>query len=445
MDKFRRRPPSAPSLERYGRWGLSANPFPPQPVAEFGSPDARTNGSIFDPGIRPTKVEEFRRRFVQTRFGEPHSLMGYLMSLGAVESTRGMGKTAMLLHFAREVNEKFGPPLVEDQRIAAVYVSPIQGMKRLDQLSWATFRNLVIQLGGDVFVSALLQAGDEKRVTLPDFGDDPLRLLDSSWLEAQAMDLNSAQADVRSYLVTSGVDEEFAAAFASAWGNADVTLSALHAIPERRRLARSNSLLFDTVPSLMRAAGFTGLLWLVDELENVVNSQNANDRVAWAKELRTQLIDAPTMARQHHFILPVFVTHTLVHNALSQAWTRSGLDQLAPMHREIDRYTVQLEELTVADSTRLVLAYLDHFRVDAGRRGELAPFSKEAVTRLAGISNYHPREILRQAYHLIERAAEQQADGIGAKFVSSNSAGLETPRKTARRGSRAKSLLGLDD
>src|SRR5690348_12895978 len=136
MDKFTRRV-SPETTSVYERYGLRENPFPATAAAQFGSPDDRQNGRIFDPSIRPTKVAQFRDRFLRVSFGHPHILMGYLMSLGAVESTRGMGKTAMLLHFAEAINEGFGPPLTDDsQRVVALYVFPNQGTKKLQDLAW---------------------------------------------------------------------------------------------------------------------------------------------------------------------------------------------------------------------------------------------------------------------------------------------------------------------
>lgn len=132
---------------------------------------------------------------------------------------------------------------------------------------------------------------------------------------------------MRSFLVASGVSQIFANAFASGWGDPAQVLASLQDQPERKRIAASMRYLFDDVPLLLRAGGFTGLFWFVDELENVVNSQNANERATWAKELRTQLIAVNTAARQFGFIFPVLVTHTGVTNVLSQGvgtiWPRS--------------------------------------------------------------------------------------------------------------------------
>ena len=443
MSKYTRRVADGQTSDRFAAYGLSANPFPIQPAAEYGSLDARNNGQIFDPSIRPAKVEQFRERFLSIHFGDDHILLGYLMSLGAVESTRGMGKTAMLLHFARELNANFGPPMTgADQRVVAIYVSPPQTAKRFDQLAWLSVRAFVEQVGRDVWVSLLLEAQQRGYLDLPT-SDDPVLLADPQFLESKNFDLLAARATLRTYLITNGVGEDFASRFITAWGDPRGTLNGFETLPERKRTGSASAWLFTDCVNLLRSAAFTGMFWFVDELENVVNSQNAKDSITWAKELRTQLLDAPTAARQHRFIFPVFVTHTVVHNALSQAWARSGLEQFAPMHRETDTYTVQLEELNPEDSRRLLQAYLDFFRLQPGEKGTLAPFADDAVPRLAALCNYHPREILRQAHLLLERAATDEVGRINAKYVTDH-IGSQGQPKRASKTARGKALLGLD-
>lgn len=445
MSKYTRRVPAAEPSSKFAPFALASNPFPIQPAAEFGSLDARNNGQIFDPSIRPDKVQQFRDRFLHVRFGDDHILLGYLMSLGAVESTRGMGKTAMLLHFARELNRDFGPPFTaDDQRVVAIYVSPPQTAKKFAQLAWLSVRAFVEQVSRDVMVSVLIEAQAAGYVELLR-SDDPAELVNPSYLESTNVDMLAARVGLHSYLVTKGVSEQFASALVRGWGDPRETLSGLDAMPERRRTALSTEWFFDDVVNLLRSGGFTGLFWFVDELENVVNGQNARESITWAKELRTQLLDSPTAARQYRFVFPVFVTHTVVHNALSQAWSRSGLEQFAPMHRETDIYTVQLEELTPAGSKTLIQAYLDYFREDDETRGTLLPFADDAVPRLAALCNYHPREILRQAHLLLERAAQDGVSKINAKYVTDHVGHPAEPRKRGGKGAaRGKSLLGVD-
>lgn len=445
MDKYTRRV-GTPAVNIYESFGLRANPFPATPAAEYGSPDERNNGRIYDPNIRPEKVALFRDRFLRLPFGEPHILMGYLMSLGAVESTRGMGKTAMLLHFAYQINESFGPPLTADnQRVVAVYVSPSQGTKKLEQLAWLSTRSFLEQVGREVWVSFLLEARAQGFLTFPQ-DLEPEQLDDLEVLETHGVDREAIKSGARAYLTSSGVDPDLAAAFVAGWGNASAVLNALQLLPERRRLGMSNRFFFDSIPNLLRAGGFTAMFWFVDELENVVNSQNSNDRITWAKELRTQLVDANTAARQFGFVFPVFVTHAGVNTALSQAWTRSGLDQFAPMYKETETFTVELNELNPADSRRLLQVYLDHFRIDQARIGQLDPFTDEAVPKLARICNYHPREMLRQAHLILRRAATDDVASINAKFVSGQAGDDDSrPARPTRKGSKAKAILGIDE
>lgn len=444
MDKFTRRVGS-PVSNVYERYQLRENPFPATPAAEYGSPDDRNNGRIYDPDIRPEKVEQFRNRFLRIPFGQPHLLMGYLMSLGAVESTRGMGKTAMLLYFASELNREFGPPFTDDdQRVVAVYVSPTQGTKKLEQLAWLSVRGFLEQVGRDVWISAVLEASRVGHIGSVE-GLDPPELADIGLLERGGWDRHDLVAGARGYLLSAGVAEELATALAEGWGAPAETLRALQLLPERRRLGLASQLLFDSVPNLLRSGGFTGMFWFVDELENVVNSQNANDRIAWAKELRTQLVDANTSARQYGFVYPVFVTHAGVNSILSQAWTRSGLDQFAPMYKETEVFTVELNELNAEDSRRLLLAYLDHFRSDASLLGSLAPFTDDAVPRLARLCNYHPREILRQAHLLLRRGAADGVDRLDARYVAEQAGGEAVkPSRPPKKGSKARAILGID-
>ncbi len=444
MSKFIRRAQPLEAGNEYAQYSLIDNPFPATPAAEYGSPDERNNGAIYDPAIRPEKGSQFEARFLRTPFGRPHILMGYLMSLGAVESMRGMGKTAMLLHYARAINDGFGPPLTgTDQRVVAVYVFPTQGTKRLDQLAWISVRSFIEQVGADVWVSSLLDAASKGLISLPaDVDPNALRSRDA--VERIGRDSGAIGREMRLFLTHLGVHEDLGTAIAAGWGNPELTLNSLQNLPERRRNSLAMTFWFDSIPSYLRGTGFTGLYWFVDELENVVNSQSANERIGWAKELRTQIVDGNTTARQYGFIFPVFVTHAGVNTVLSQAWTRSGLDQFAPMYKETDTYTVELDELNVADSRRLIQAYLDHFRTDEAQTGQLDPFTVDAIQKLARDCNYHPREMLRQAHLVLRRAAVEGVDRIDPKFFKGSGSADDSKSGRTRKGSKAKAILGLD-
>lgn len=156
------------------------------------------------------------------------------------------------------------------------------------------------------------------------------------------------------------------------------------------------------------------------------------------------MVDANTAARQYGFVFPVFVTHTGVNSILSQAWTRSGLDQFAPMYKETDTFTVELNELNPDDSKRLLQVYLDHFRTDPSFVGQLEPFAADALPRLARLCNYHPRELLRQAHLILRRAATDQVMRVDGKYVASQ-AGLDEPKSVKpRKGAKAKAILGIE-
>jgi hypothetical protein len=148
----------------------------------------------------------------------------------------------------------------------------------------------------------------------------------------------------------------------------------------------------------------------------------------------------PTMWLGHGHPSP----DTGVNSIHSQAWSRSGLDQFAPMYKETETFTVELNELNADDSKRLLQVYLDHFRTDPALEGHLDPFAADGLPRLARICNYHPRELLRQAHLILRRAATDGVVRIDAKYVARQAGLEETKAAKPRKGSKAKAILGID-
>src|SRR5687767_9419678 len=88
-------------------YSLEQNPFPPTAIVQWGSPDERENGSLYETTVAPKEYAEAVGKFVVGPV-DSGSKFQFLWSLGEGDEARGFGKTVLLAHIARQVNADLG-------------------------------------------------------------------------------------------------------------------------------------------------------------------------------------------------------------------------------------------------------------------------------------------------------------------------------------------------
>src|SRR6266487_2650289 len=88
-------------------YSLEQNPFPASAIAQWGSPDERENGSLYEVDVVPKEYAEAIGKFVVGPV-DSSSKFHFLWSLGEGDEARGFGKTVLLAHIARQVNTDLG-------------------------------------------------------------------------------------------------------------------------------------------------------------------------------------------------------------------------------------------------------------------------------------------------------------------------------------------------
>lgn len=145
----------SPTESPYTRLGLRDLPFPSDPVANPYSHDPRQNGAIYAESPVAAEIEKFERLLICPGDFANRERLAYLWSKGDHQSSRGMGKTALLRYFRQRINRDWGSTEFNRQFSAAViYVSfPSQVDRRhIEQLAWSALvdicKNGVLRLRG---------------------------------------------------------------------------------------------------------------------------------------------------------------------------------------------------------------------------------------------------------------------------------------------------------
>ena len=92
-------------------YSLKGNPFSSDAIVRYGSQNIKDNGSIYNPDVRPGTMEEIKNRFIDSGFrGEMK--FGFIWSLGAIDYTRGFGKTSTKVRVFQIVSQSFRKSLI---------------------------------------------------------------------------------------------------------------------------------------------------------------------------------------------------------------------------------------------------------------------------------------------------------------------------------------------
>lgn len=275
----------------------------------------------------------------------------------------------------------------------------------------------------DELVSAIVRDGE---------GEDYERLLNNGVLSQHGVAADELDAKARDRLMGAGVSSQAAHPLAS--GDFEGFLRGLrrdgnlepYYIPrDTRGLDYARRLLFDDLVRYLDVAGFGGGYLFIDDIENLTDQMPRRHRNEFAKEfgLCTVRPGYANTALRGGFYSCVLTTHQASAIALSTAWNEAGLSAIARLEPEAPT-SVELPLPTEEQARQILIEHLDFYRLDAGKKGTIHPFSDGALAALVRKSQ-HPRTLIAHAARVVQAAASTGATEIDERAVEAEALGRD--------------------
>ncbi|MFF8960423.1 hypothetical protein [Streptomyces sp. NPDC014894] len=395
-------------------WKFRNNPFPATGVARIGGADARENGLLYEPDVHAEQLRQVIDKFV---LGMSHSGLkfGFLWSEGATASdfdARGFGKSVLMQHVAREINDQFG---------AKVYLSA-----GLDEEDAAEIPICCLLAGFDTAqvrtLGAVLFAAVEYAVaTVAKDGTTLVgRLRQELISTAHTTDAKELAATVvNGHRALRGrtlgpPDEKLIAALCSS-NPADAADYLMRVSPTTR--SRNGAVHMATFLLFAAAAGVKHVLLFCDQLEDLASTTTAKaKRDLEIERFRDVIVETLPMA---DMVTVIMTMHPRAALTIGAAWDLADLPSFT-LTDQNERSTVKLSPLRDAEQTaQLLRPYLvAATKPEASRSDdELFPFTREAIACLFSLSSRKPRDVLRKAHAVLDAAAVRNLERIEAEDV----------------------------
>ena len=420
----------------YTKLGLKDLPFPTVAVANPYNADPRQNGAIYaEEPVRPS-IEKFERLLIRPNDFQNRVRLAYLWSEGDAESGRGTGKTALLRYFRQRINQDWGQTEFSNQFSAlVVYVSfPSQVDRRyIEQLALSALvdicKSQVLEASqASLRLQHLTDQQVQQVVTKPDGTEDPFNLLDGDILYANGIDVVQLDQRICDRLVAEGVQRASASALATGGFEdylksfrRDNNLEPFYVPRDTKILDYSRGFLFNDMVLYLKSAGFAGGYLFIDDIENLVDQMPRRHSVEFAKEFALCTVRPGYANTTHNFFSCVLTTHHDASKRLTAAWGEAGLNGIARLQPE-DPNSVELLLPSTDQAREILVAHLDHYRVDPADKGTINPFTKDGMAALLK-NRQHPRILLTAAASVVSRAAQEGVTSIDAAYVDAVSEG----------------------
>jgi len=177
----------------------------------------------------------------------------------------------------------------------------------------------------------------------------------------------------------------------------------------RTRVGAANFL--GTFLLFAKAAGISHVLLGCDQLEDfAATTTSKSKRTLETERFRDFVLELMPMAD----MLTIVVTmHPRAQAAISEMWRLADLPSMAWDLEENEGHVVVLREVEGIEQVKALLRpYVDEARPANAPQGILDPFTEESVVALLDRSDGKPRDILRKAHALIDRAARENWERI---------------------------------
>ena len=376
--------------------GLNDLPFPNTAIANPYSPDPRLNGTIYTESPVVAEIEKFERLLICPDDFPNRVQLAYLWAQGDQQSSRGMGKTALLRYFRQRINRDWGSTEFGGKFSAVViYTSFPEPVNRryMEQLAWSALvdicRNGVLEASRAVLrLDSLTNEHATAILTNPDGGQDPANLLNDEILLRNGVQTSALDSGIADQLKKQGVQPAVATALSEGQFEdylrslrKDGNLEPFFVSRQTRGLDYSRSLLFNDMVNYFRAAGFAGGYLFIDDIELLVEQMSRRDRIAFAKDFRSCTAGVGYANTTHKFFSSVLTTHQNIAAGLAQAWIEAGLASTARLSPESPN-SVNLPLPSKDQARAIVVAHLDHYRMNAEDMGTIKPFTEDGLDAL---------------------------------------------------------------
>ena len=433
---------NTPSPSPYQPLGLTDLPFATEPVVNPYSTDPRQNGAIYAESPVGAEIEKFERLLIRPGDFSNRVSLAYLWSKGDREGSRGMGKTALLRYFRQRINIDWGATEFDGHFSAAViYVSfPSQVDRRyMEQLALSALVDICKNGILDASRAMLrLEALTEEQTTAvlrnQDGSEGPQNLLNDEILRQNGIQTDALDSQVTRSLQQEGIQPVVAKALAKGEFEdylrslrRDGNLEPLYVPHDTKILDHSRTLLFNDMVNYLRAARFAGGYLFIDDIENLVDQMSRRHRLEFAKEFGICTVRPGYANTTHKFFSNVLTTHQQASVGLSQAWAEAGLSSIARLD-PTGPNSIELPLPSRDQAREIVVAHLDHYRINEGDKGSIKPFTEDGMNAL--LENQHPRLLLGTASEALRTAAERGITVIDAAAVKASgdgSASLSIP------------------
>ena len=395
-------------------WQLDRNPFPQGGIAALAREDNRENGRLFRPDVQPGKIPEAIDKFV---VGAVYSGLkfGYLWSVSGPASNdyRGYGKSSMLQYLVEETNKDLGVSVLtsagfsteeaEADPICAVLGSFDKGTntslaaifhQATDYACKYRKPRTKHEPESDTLAERLHARLVERLGT-----DDPAMLADA---------VDKVSDEIRGRTLGPPLDEFIQLLCA---GDSTALSRYVNRVKAGARTRVGAASFLSTFLLFAKAAGVSHVLLGCDQLEDFAAKTTAKPkRILETERFRDFVLELMPMAD----MLTIVVTmHPRAQEAISEMWRLADLPSMAYDLEENEGHVVVLSEIEGIDQAKdLLRPYLDEARPADAPQGMLDPFTEESVEALLDRSDGKPRDILRKAHALIERAARENWEQI---------------------------------
>jgi hypothetical protein len=432
---------SPPTVSRYEILGLRDQPFPSDPVLNPYSTDDRKNGTIYAASAVLEQINKFERLLIRPDDFPNRVRLAYLWAKGDQESGRGMGKTALLQYFRQRINKDWGHSEFSGRFSAVVvYVSfPSQVDRRhIEQLALSGLVD-ICRNGVLVASRAALRyqfiPGEivEKIIAVDDGEPNPENLLKDDILQENGINPSELDDSIVQKLRDEGVETKAALALARGQFHdylcsfrKDGNLEPFYVPRDTKILDYSRTLLFNDVVNYLRTAGFAGGYLFIDDIENLVDQMARRERIEFAKEFGLCTVRPGYANTAYNFFSSVLTTHQQASVGLAHAWGDAGLSAIARLD-PTSPHSIELPLPNKDQAQQIIIAHLDHYRIDKSEKGSIKPFSEDGIEALLESGKkLHPRVLLSTAANVISYAVEKAVTTIDATCVKSASEAVTT-------------------
>ena len=436
-NKLLKRPTQQLSQEtpaRYEKFQLTENPFPSQPVVNKDSEDKRINGDIYEADIRTVEFEQVKRNFLeQPQADINHLRLGYIIDTSFIG--RGNGKSAFLVNLQQEINSEYCLNLSFGRnKCFAISVTPESGGRTktfasfVDSLFSAIINAGIIDVClATLRLEALMEVYSERDFTAQFNSEEELisSLNSTDWFSGKNIDIAALNGHIYKNEFLKKAPEDF-----PLFQGKHSLFAPFNVVTQEdfrnyyktslKRPADRIEFVFTTIIYLFQAAGFNGAYIFVDDFERIPDFQSTRQKKDFALEIRSCLFDGSQLNARIGFYNFLLVLHAGVPNMIAEAWGTSGMDQRAPIEpKATGKHIVRFEKLSKDHAFLLLKKYLGEFRVPEFAGDELAPFSEDVIKRIGELAEYNAGRILKLAYDLLERAADDESQfHINGNFLN---------------------------